>query len=46
MGDFVKDIQERHGLFSNVPRFLRRAIEQRVARLEADPEAFEREWRW
>jgi hypothetical protein len=43
MDDFVNDIQERHGLFANVPRFLRRAIKNRIALLEADPNGFERE---
>jgi hypothetical protein len=42
MSDIVENIQERHGLFHNVPRFLRRAIERRLAVLEADPTQFDR----
>jgi hypothetical protein len=43
MSDQIENIQERHGLFRNVPRFLRRAIERRLANLEADPVQFDRE---
>jgi hypothetical protein len=43
MSDIVENIQERHGMFRNVPRFLRRAIERRLANLEADPVRFDRE---
>jgi hypothetical protein len=43
MSEYTENVQERHGLFRNVPRFLRRAIERRLANLEADPLAFERE---
>src|SRR5262245_22533215 len=43
MSDIREDIQERHGLFRNVPRFLRRAVERRLAGLEADPAQFDHE---
>ena len=42
MSDVTETIQERHGMFRNVPRFLRRAIERRLADLEADPVQFDR----
>src|SRR5947209_16361222 len=43
MGEFIEDIHERHGLFKNVPRTVRRVIERRLSGLEADAEAFDRE---
>lgn len=43
MSDMIENIQERHGLFRNVPRFLRRAVERRLHSLEADPVQFDRE---
>src|SRR5262245_58574003 len=38
-----ENVREEHGLFRNVPRTLRRAVERRLAALEADPAAFDRE---
>jgi hypothetical protein len=43
MSDNVERIRQEHGLFRNVPRALRRAVERRLRRLEADAEAFDRE---
>ena len=43
MSDVTENIQERHGMFRNVPRFLRRAVERRLADLEADPAQLDRE---
>src|SRR5215207_4668998 len=43
MSDIVENIQERHGLFRNVPRSLRTAIGRRLAELAADPAQFDRE---
>jgi hypothetical protein len=43
VSDHIEAVQERHGMFRNVPRFLRRAVERRLAGLEADAEQFDRE---
>jgi hypothetical protein len=43
MSDIVENLRERHGMFRNVPRFLRTAIERRLSQLEADPVEFDRE---
>jgi hypothetical protein len=43
MSDIIENIQERHGMFRNVPRFLRTAAQRRLAQLEADPVQFDRE---
>ena len=43
MAENVEHLREEHGLFRNVPRFLRRAVERRLHALEADPERFDRE---
>ncbi len=40
--DIVENVQQRCGLFRNVPRFLRRAIADRLAQLAADAAAFDR----
>jgi hypothetical protein len=42
MSEFIENVQEKHGLFRNVPRILRRAVERRLARLEADAAQFDR----
>jgi hypothetical protein len=42
MSEFIESHEERHGLFRNVPRSLRRAVERRLARLEADEAEFDR----
>jgi hypothetical protein len=41
MSDNVEQVRERHGLFKNVPRFLRRAVERRLAAIEDDPALFD-----
>lgn len=38
----VEKIQEKHGLFSNVPRFVRTIVRQRLHALEADGASFDR----
>jgi hypothetical protein len=43
MSDIIENVQERHGMFRNVPRFLRRAVERRLQGLEADAAQFDRE---
>jgi hypothetical protein len=43
MSEFVENVQERHGMFRNVPRSLRRAVERRLGQLEASAEEFDRE---
>src|SRR3712207_2298349 len=43
MSDRVERVQERHGMFRNVPRSLRRAIERRLRQLEADSERLDRD---
>jgi hypothetical protein len=42
MSEFMETHEERHGLFRNVPRCLRRAVERRLTRLEADEVEFDR----
>ena len=42
MSDIVEHLREKHGLFRNVPRFLRTAVARRLAELEADPVQFDR----
>jgi hypothetical protein len=43
MSDQVDQVREEHGMFRNVPRFLRRAIERRLQKLQEDEAAFDRE---
>lgn len=43
MSEHVEKVQERHGLFRNVPRSLRRAVERRLRRLEDEPARFDRD---
>jgi hypothetical protein len=43
MSDRMEEIQERHGMFRNVPRSLRRAVERRLRQLEVDPEQLDRD---
>jgi hypothetical protein len=38
-----EQVREEHGLFLNVPRFLRRAIQHRLTRLESELDQFDRE---
>jgi len=38
----VAQIQEKHGLFSKVPRFVRTIVRQRLHPLEADAASFDR----
>ncbi len=40
--DLIENVQQRRGLFRNVPRFLRRALERRLAQLEEDVVGFDR----
>jgi hypothetical protein len=42
MSDQIEQFREEHGLFRNVPRTLRRAVERRLRQLEANPEEFDR----
>src|SRR6516162_11756430 len=43
MSDLIENIHEKHGLFRNVPRTIRRSVKRRLARLEADESALDRE---
>jgi hypothetical protein len=43
MNEHVENVQERHGLFRNVPRFLRRAVERRLRLLEGEPDRLDRD---
>jgi hypothetical protein len=43
MSEYTERVREQHGLFRNVPRSLRRAVERRLAALESDPSEFDRE---
>jgi hypothetical protein len=43
MSERIEKIQERHGMFRNVPRPLRRAVERRLRQLEDDPAGLDRE---
>ncbi len=43
MIDKIEKIRDERGMFKNVPRFLRRAVERRLADLEKDVETFDRE---
>src|SRR5262249_37453104 len=38
----IENVQERHGMFHNVPRSLRRAVERRLERLQTDAGQFDR----
>ncbi|CEF49293.1 unnamed protein product [uncultured bacterium] len=42
MSDQIEQFREEHGLFRNVPRMVRRAVERRLRQLEADAEEFDR----
>jgi hypothetical protein len=42
MSDQIKQFREEHGLFRNIPRSLRGAVERRLRTLEADRDEFDR----